>query len=64
MISAMLRPFTAMWQALVRYHQRHLDGDPDVEQLKQQQHEAMQSNQRLNVIEQKYLGGIRHGRNT
>ena len=59
MIAALLKPFTRFWESLIAYHRRHLADDPDVLRLKEQQRQAQQSNQRLNVVEQQYLGGKR-----
>lgn len=58
-MSTLLRPLTALWRTLVEYHRTHLADDPDVVQLRQQQKEARESNRRLNLVEQKYLGGRR-----
>lgn len=58
-IDLLLRPFTTVWQTLVSYHRAHLADDPDVKQLREQKREAQKSNQRLNVVESKYLKGRR-----
>ena len=67
MISTLIRPFTAIWDALVRYHRDHLSDDPDVVRLREQRIEAERALDRVNIIEEAYLPhlrgrGAQHGR--
>ena len=59
MISTLIRPFTAIWDALVRYHRDHLSDDPDVVRLREQRIEAERSVERINAVESIYLRGKR-----
>lgn len=57
MIAKLIQPFTAIWRAMVDRQREHLADDPDVTRLREQQHEAQRSNQRLNAVERRYLRG-------
>lgn len=61
MITTIMKPFRAVWEALVRQQRRKVHNDPDVVALREQQREAIEANQRLNEVERQYLGrGERH----
>lgn len=55
MITTLIKPFIAVWEALVRHQRPKVHNDPDVVALREQQREAMEANQRLNIIEPIYL---------
>lgn len=62
MIASLLKPFSAVWRALVSLQRKRLADDPDIKHLVEQRHEAERANQRLNIVEAQYLNGGRHGR--
>lgn len=55
MITTLMRPFTAVWEALVRYHAAHIGNDPDVERLREQRRDAEDALRRINIVEREYL---------
>ena len=62
MIRAIRKPFIATWNALVSYHRTHMADDPEVARLREKRKESERAAKRLNIIEQEYLRGRRHGR--
>lgn len=51
MKSTLTRPFTVVWDALVRYHRDHMGDDPDVMRLRQQRRESEAALQRIDQFE-------------